>query len=85
MSPRSYTTIDQAVKLSITILCFVNCKCPTGAKITGEMFLDLEEDEELLEELNFSLTFKKRVQYMAKEVSYMCSILARQEACSVNT
>ena len=48
---------------------FVNRICPTGNKINGELFLELEEDEEFLRDLNLSLGFKRRVKRKAKEVS----------------
>ena len=41
---------------------------PTDNKINGELFLELEEDEELLRELNLSLGFKKLVKRMVKQV-----------------
>ena len=40
----------------------------SAAKINGELFLDLSEDQELLEELNLSLAFKRLVVRKAKEV-----------------
>ena len=42
--------------------------CTTGAKINGELFLELEEDEEFLKELNLSPAFKRLVKKKAKEV-----------------
>ena len=49
----------------------------TDAKINGELFLDLPNDEELLKGVELSRAFRKLVGRKAKEV-YTCSLKARR-------